>query len=74
MDAITVRLPCSPEDAETYSIITADFDPDTSVTGIASKVGSIPSEVLTRLSVRYPRIYIANQTLSIAHELGGDNY
>ena len=31
MDAITVRLPCSPEDAETYTIITADFDQHTHI-------------------------------------------
>ena len=74
MDAVTVWLPCCPEDAETYTMMTTDFDPDTSATGIASKVGTISYEVVTRLSTRYPRVYIAGQTLSIVNGLGGDVY
>jgi len=74
MDAVTVRLPCCPEDAETYTMMTADFDPDTSATGIASKVGTISYEVVTRLSTRYPRVYIEGQTLSIVSGLAGDVY
>jgi hypothetical protein len=57
MDAITVRLPCRPDDRELFTIITADFDPVTSVTGIADTVGTIQNEVLIRISTRLPRVY-----------------
>ncbi|KAI0240012.1 Alanine racemase, partial [Lamellibrachia satsuma] len=75
MDAITVRLPCCPDDAETYTIMTADFDLETSATGIASKTGTILPDVLSRLSTfRYPRVYIADQSLTIISGLHGDIY
>ena len=74
MDAITVRLPCCPEDTETYTVMTADFDLETSVSGIASKAGTISQDVLTRLSTRCPRVYIADQSLSIISGLHGDIY
>lgn len=57
MDALTVRLPCQPDPHETFTIVTADFDPITSTTGIARIVDTIPNEVLTRLSTRLPRVY-----------------
>ena len=74
MDAITVRLPCCPDDTETYTMMTADFDLETSATGIASKVGTISQEVVMRLSTRCPRVYVANQSLSIISGLHGDIY
>ena len=74
MDAITVRLSCCPEDAETYTMMTADFDLETSATGIASKVGRVLYEVVTILSTRYPRVYIAGLSLSIISGLHGDIY
>jgi Alanine racemase, C-terminal domain len=60
MDAITVRLPCRPDDRELFTIMTADFDPVTSVTGIADTVGTIQNEVLIRISTRLPRVYRLN--------------
>lgn len=60
MDAITVRLPCEPEEHELFTIITCDYDPMTSVTGIARRLGTIENEVLIRLSDRLPRVYFHN--------------
>jgi alanine racemase len=57
MDAITVRLPCRPDVRELFTIVSADFDPITSVTGIAETVGTIQNEVLIRFSSRLPRVY-----------------
>ena len=74
MDAITVRLPCCPDDAETYTMMTADFDMETSATGIALKTGTILPDVLSRLSTRYPRVYIADQSLTIISGLHDDIY
>ena len=74
MDAVTVRLPCCPDDAETYIVMTADFDLETSANGIASKIGTTLYEVVTRLSTRCPRVYIADQSLSIISGLHGDSY
>ena len=58
MDAITVRLPCQPDDNETFTIVTPDFDPVTSVTGIADAVDSITTEVLSRFGPRLPRMFL----------------
>ena len=74
MDSITVRLPCCPGDAETYTVMTADFDLETSVSGIASKVGTDLSEVVMRLSIRYPRVYVADQSLMIISGQHSDIY
>lgn len=60
MDAITVQLPCQPEENELFTIVTADFNPRTSVTGIAKGLGTIEHEVLIRLSDRLPRLYLFN--------------
>ncbi len=57
MDAITVRLPDMTDKDETFTLISADYDPDTSVSGIANKVGTITNEAATRLSTRFPRVY-----------------
>ena len=74
MDAITVRLPCCLDDVETYTMMTADFDLETSATGIASNVGTISQEVVMRLSTRCPRVYVADQSLSIISGLHGYIY
>ena len=74
MDAITVKLPCCPEEDETFTVMTADFDPGTSAAGIASKVETIPYEVVTRLSTRYPRVYIADKSWTIASGCNKDIY
>ena len=57
MDAITVRLPCEPESGETFTLMTADYDPHSSATGAGTCFGSIANMVMIRLSVRYPRLY-----------------
>lgn len=57
MDAITVRLPCRPDLGELFTIVTADFDPVTSVTGISETVGTIQNEILIRFGSRLPRVY-----------------
>jgi alanine racemase len=63
MDAITVKLPCYPDDYELFTIMTADFDPMTSVTGLAKRLGTIENEVLIRLSDRLPRVYTTSGRL-----------
>ena len=57
MDAITVRLPELTDKDETFTLMSADYDPDTSASGIAETVGTIAYEVATRLSTRFPRVY-----------------
>ena len=59
---------------ELCTMMTADFDLETSATGIASNVGTITQEVVMRLSTRYPRVYTADQSLSIISGLHGDIY
>ena len=58
MDAITVKLPCQPDDNETFTIVTADYDPVTSVTGIAEAMDTITNEVLIRFGPRLPRHFV----------------
>ena len=58
MDSITVRLPCQPDDNETFTIVTADFDPVTSVSGIADAMATHRNEVLSRFGPRLPRLFI----------------
>ncbi len=57
MDAFTARLPEAPHGDETFTLMSADYDPDTSISGIARRVGTITYEVATRLSTRFPRVY-----------------
>ena len=58
MDAITVRLPCQLDNNETFTLITADFDPVMSVTGIAEAMDTITNEVLIRFGPRLPRLFV----------------
>lgn len=74
MDAITVRLPCEPGSGETFTMMTADYDPHSSATGVASRVETIAYEVVTRLSVRYPRLYSKADNCTIIHALQPDSY
>eukprot|EP00914_Ancora_sagittata_P000409 GHVO01001123.1.p1 GENE.GHVO01001123.1~~GHVO01001123.1.p1 ORF type:complete len:309 (-),score=27.63 GHVO01001123.1:372-1298(-) len=71
MDAITVRLPCQPEHNETFTIVSADFDPVTSVMGIADAMDTISNEVLIRFAPRLPRVFRddAGRVLSIRDAL-----
>ena len=62
MDAITVALPCEVSTDETFTIMTSDFDPVTSVMGIAGMVDTIPNEILVKLSSRLPRLYASNSS------------
>ena len=57
MDAITVKIPQQPSDKDIFTLMTNDYDPDTSASGIADKVGTIAYEVCTRMSTRYSRVY-----------------
>jgi len=57
MDAITVRVPADTSLSETFTLMSADYDPLTSASGIADIVGTISYEVATRLSTRFPRLY-----------------
>lgn len=63
MDAITVKLPCQPDEYELFTIMTADYDPMISVTGLAKRLGTIENEVLIRLSDRLPRVYTTSGRL-----------
>ena len=75
MDAITVRLPSQPDPDEVYTLLTADFDRDTSASGMAEQLGTIAYEVMTRQSCRLARIYkVANQDAIIVHALASDAY
>lgn len=74
MDAITVRLPGEPEKNETFTLMTADYDPHSSATGVAARVDTIAYEVATRLSVRYPRLYKCGKISTVVHALSLDSY
>ena len=74
MDAITVRLPCKPGNSETFTLMTADYDPHSSATGTAANVGSIANEVVCRLSVRYPRVYKTGDKQTIVSALSLESY
>ena len=74
MDAITVRLPGQPERGETFTLMTADYDPHSSATGVAARVDTIAYEVATRLSVRYPRLYKQGENTLIVSALALESY
>lgn len=75
MDAITIKFPSSilsldKPDKFDIQLLTPDYDKDTSIQGIANKLGIISYEVGTGLSCRIPRIYTENQTMStIVHKV-----
>ena len=69
MDAITIRLPSAPLPEESFTVITADYDKDTSACGIAKKVKTISYEIMTSLSSRYPRIYSSQGQVTVVHAL-----
>lgn len=74
MDAITVRLPGEPEKNESFTLMTADYDPHSSATGVAARVDTIAYEVVTRLSIRYPRLYKHGKETTIVPALSLDSY
>jgi len=61
MDAITVRVPEDTTLSEQFTIISADYDPHTSLTGIAHTVGGSVFELATHLSTRIPRLYTTRE-------------
>ena len=75
MDAITVKVPDDTEVTDSFTLMSADFDPITSACGIAATVGTISHEVVTRLSTRFPRVYTQNDEHDIPIQaLSSDNY
>lgn len=74
MDAITVQVPEELEPYETFTLMSADFDQDTSATGIAQHLGTIAYEVGTRLSVRYPRVYLHGKSRVVVPALTTESY
>lgn len=61
MDAITVHLPCQPDPEEMFTVVSADFDHTTSVSGMARVLGTIEYEVVTSFSARLPRVYSTSE-------------
>lgn len=58
MDQITVRIP-GPVDLETvFEVVTADFDPGSSLHGWAEMTGTVSYEPAVRLAARLPRAYV----------------
>ena len=74
MDAITVQLPEAIDTGETFTLMSADYDMDTSAVGIAAQVGTITYEVTTRLSVRYPRVYTHAGSHIVINALQSESY
>jgi len=62
MDAITFRVSEKPSETETFTLISADFDPVISATGMAEMVGTINYEITTRLASRIPRVYTGKES------------
>jgi len=58
MDQITVRIP-GPVDLDTvFEVVTADFDPGSSLWGWAEMTGTVSYEPAVRLAARLPRVYL----------------
>ncbi len=58
MDQITVRIP-GPVDLESvFEVVTADFDPGSSLWGWAEMTGTVSYEPAVRLAARLPRVYL----------------
>jgi alanine racemase len=58
MDQITVRIP-GPVDLDTvFEVVTADFDPGSSLWGWAEMTGTVSYEPAVRLAARLPRVYV----------------
>ena len=70
MDAITIRVSTKPSPDESFTLITPDFDPATSATGIANQLGTINYEVTTRVSVRVPRYHLSEKIGNSIMKLG----
>ncbi|CAD5116966.1 DgyrCDS5804 [Dimorphilus gyrociliatus] len=68
MDAITVKIPrdilsVTKSHKFDVTIISPDYDKETSALAIAAKVNSISYEVATRLSCRIPRLYTESNSI-----------
>ena len=75
MDAITAKVPADTSLTDSFTLMSADYDPITSACGIAATVGTISYEVGTRLSLRFPRVYTQDQQHNICIQaLSPDNY
>lgn len=58
MDQITVRLPGPVGLEQEFEVVSADFDPTSSLWGWAEQTGTISYEQAVRLSARLPRVYV----------------
>lgn len=58
MGATIVRLPECPSPRESFTLISNDYDPDTSAVGIARKVCTVGSEISVGLLGRHAIVYI----------------
>ena len=74
LDAITVKIPECLEKEETLTLMTADYDPDTSIVGIAEQMGTLSSDVAARLGVRYPRVYTHRDKYLVIKALQSESY
>ena len=69
MDAVTVEVPEGVSKEETFTFLSADYDPVTSVVPFSETVGSIPHDVLTKFTPRLPRIYLSEGKEPIVTQL-----
>jgi alanine racemase len=58
MDQITVKLPGAVGLDQVFEVVTADFDPRSSLWGWAESTGTVSYEPAVRLSTRLPRVYL----------------
>lgn len=58
MDQITVRVPQEVGLEEVFEVVSADFDPQTSLWGWAQQTGTIAYEMAVRLAPRLARVYL----------------
>ncbi len=70
MDAITVKVSSEPKPQEMFTLITADFDAQTSATGIANQLDTINYEVTTRICIRVPRYYTSSSVGTCVMKMG----
>ena len=74
MDSITVQLPEDIDADETFTLMSADYDMDTSAVGVAAKAGIITAEVVGRMSVRCPRVYTHAGSQIVVNALQSESY
>ena len=59
-DALTVKLTQKPDDDETFTLMTNDYDKETSAAGYAEILGTDSVGFCMRLSTRMSKIYTKN--------------